>query len=73
MTYQLCSLIKSFYNEYIIDGMMPLDELEEKWQDDSEQYELVKNHLKTKIDNYIILIISPDNDIVLKTIKENFT
>lgn len=49
-----------------------LDNLEEKWKDNSEQYELVKSHLKTKLDNYIILIISNDNERVLKTIKENF-
>lgn len=49
-----------------------LDSLEEKWKDNKEQYELVKNHLKTKIDNYIILIISDDNERVLKTIKENY-
>ena len=49
-----------------------LDNLEEKWKDNNEQYELVKNHLKTKLDNYIILIISNDNERVLKTIKENF-
>lgn len=49
-----------------------LDNLEEKWKDNTEQYELVKNNLKIKLDNYIILIISNDNERVLKTIKENF-
>lgn len=45
--------------------------LETQWQTYlPDQYELVKNRLEEEYGNYLIYIISSDNDLVLKTIKD---
>ena len=46
--------------------------LEEQWKTYlPDQYDLVKNRLFEEYEGYLIYIISEDNDLVLKTIKEN--
>ncbi len=46
--------------------------LEEQWKTYlPDQYDLVKNRLYEEYEGYLIYIVSKDNDLVLKTIKEN--
>ena len=46
--------------------------LEDEWKTYlPDQYDLVKNRLYEEYEGYLIYIVSNDNDLVLKTIKEN--
>lgn len=48
-----------------------MDALEKQWETYlPEQYELVKNRLEKEYDGYLIYIVSIDNDLVYKTIKD---
>lgn len=56
--------VKELMSEY-------LDMIEKQWSTYlPDQYELVKNRLETEYGDYLIYIISRNNDLVLKTIKE---
>ena len=45
--------------------------LEKKWSTYlPNEYQLVKNRMDTEIGSYLVYIISKDNDLVLKTIKD---
>ena len=47
-----------------------MDNLEEQWSTYlPDQYELVENRLEEEYGEYLIYIISNDNELVLKTIK----
>jgi len=48
-----------------------MDALEEQWKTYlPEQYELVKNRLEKQLGDYLIYVVSIDNDLVYKTIKD---
>lgn len=48
-----------------------MDALEKQWETYlPEQYELVKNRLEKELGDYLIYVVSIDNDLVYKTIKD---
>ena len=49
-----------------------MEKLEQQWQTYlPDQYELVKNRLEKEYGEYLIYIISTDNDLVFKEIKQH--
>ena len=55
--------VQKAVDKYMVD-------LEEQWKTYlPDQYELVKNRLEEKYGDYLIYIISTDNDLVFDTIK----
>lgn len=57
-------IVKEKIDEY-------MDALEKQWETYlPEQYELVKNRLEKELGDYLIYVVSIDNDLVYKTIKD---
>lgn len=55
--------VKKSMNQYMKD-------LDKKWSTYlPEEYKLVKNHMDTEVGSYLVYIVSKDNQLVLKTIK----
>jgi len=57
------SKIESLMNEYY-------DKLLETWQDNEDNYNLIKNRYSGNYNGYLVYIISKDNDLVLQLIKK---